>query len=56
MKKLLLTTIMMVISMVAFAQTADISFDKTTHNFGTFPEESPKVTCTFKFTNTGKRF
>ena len=43
----------MVISMVAFAQQADISFDKTSHNFGTFPEESPKVTCTFKFTNTG---
>ena len=46
---------MMVISMVAFAQQADISFDKTSHNFGTFPEESPKVTCTFKFTNTGDK-
>jgi hypothetical protein len=55
MKKLLLTTIMMFIGMVAFAQTADITFEKTTHNFGTFPEENPKVTCTFKFTNTGDK-
>ena len=55
MKKLVLTTIMMVFGMVAFAQQADIKFDKTTHNFGTFPEEHPKVTCTFKFTNTGDK-
>lgn len=31
---------------------ASIKFDKTSHNFGTFPESSP-VTHTFKFTNTG---
>ena len=30
-------------------------FEKTSHNFGTFPESSPKVTCTFKFTNTGDK-
>ena len=53
MKKILLTTIMLVIGMVAFAQSADIKFDKMSHNFGTFSEDSPKVTCTFKFTNTG---
>ncbi|MBQ0030860.1 MAG: DUF1573 domain-containing protein [Paludibacteraceae bacterium] len=31
-----------------------ITFDKTTHDFGTFPEENGKVTCTFSFKNTGK--
>ena len=55
MKKILLTTIMLVIGMVAFAQSADIKFDETSHNFGTFSEDSPKVTCTFKFTNTGDK-
>ena len=55
MKKILLTTIMLVIGMVAFAQSADIKFDKMSHNFGTFSEDSPKVTCTFRFTNTGDK-
>lgn len=59
MKKFLLTTIMMVIGMIAFASQegggADIKFDKTSHNFGTFSENSPKVTTTFKFTNTGDK-
>lgn len=59
MRKFLLTTIMMVIGMVAFASQesggADIKFDKTSHNFGTFSEDNPKVSCTFKFTNTGDK-
>ena len=59
MKKFLLTTIMMVIGMIAFASQesggADIKFDKTSHNFGTFSEDNPKVRCTFKFTNTGDK-
>lgn len=38
----------------AFAQTnADIKFDKTTHDFGKFSENSPVVSCTFTFTNIG---
>lgn len=41
----------------AFAQgdvkKADIKFDKTTHNFGTFSEDDPVVTCVFTFKNTG---
>ena len=54
MKKLLLTTIFLVFAMLAFAAgEAEIKFDKTSHNFGTFPESKPKVTCVFKFTNTG---
>ncbi|MBO5250986.1 MAG: DUF1573 domain-containing protein [Bacteroidaceae bacterium] len=58
MKKILLTSIFMIIGLVAFAAQdggADIKFDKTTHNFGTFSEDNPKVTCTFKFTNTGDK-
>lgn len=31
-----------------------IEFTKTSHDFGTFPEERGKVTCTFSFKNTGK--
>lgn len=56
MKKYLLTMILSIVGLFAFAiegREADIKFEKTTHNFGTFPESSPKVTCTFNFTNTG---
>ena len=56
MKKLILATILSVFGLFAFAAgggEAEIKFEKTSHNFGTFPESSPKVTCTFKFTNTG---
>ena len=53
MKKLILATIMSVFGLFAFAAgEADIKFEKTSHDFGTF-QESEKVTCTFKFTNTG---
>ena len=53
MKKLILTTTLSVFAMLALAAgEAEIKFEKTSHNFGSFPE-SQKVTCTFKFTNTG---
>lgn len=56
MKKLILTTILSIFAMVTFAAGgAEIKFEKTSHNFGTFPESSPKVTCIFKFTNTGDK-
>ena len=56
MKKLILTTILLIFAMVTFAASgAEIKFEKTSHNFGTFPESSPKVTCVFKFTNTGDK-
>ena len=32
---------------------AEITFEKTTHDFGTFSENDPRVTCVFKFKNTG---
>ena len=38
---------------VSAQKQADIKFDKTTYDFGTFSENNPKVTCVFKFTNTG---
>ena len=58
MKKLILMTVVSVFGLFAFASgagEADIKFEKTSHNFGTFPESSPKVTCSFKFTNTGDK-
>ena len=32
---------------------ADIKFDKTSHNFGTFSENDPVVSCVFTFTTVG---
>jgi hypothetical protein len=32
----------------------EIKFSTTVHDFGTFPEESGKVSCSFEFVNTGK--
>ena len=53
MKKLILTTLWSLFAILAFAAgEAEIKFEKTNHDFGSFPE-SQKVTCTFKFTNTG---
>lgn len=50
-------TLMLVCGMtVVMAQKpAQIKFDKTTHNFGTFSESEPKVTCSFSFTNIGEQ-
>lgn len=36
----------------ALAQ-AELKFEKTTHDFGTFSENDPVVTTTFKFKNAG---
>ena len=53
MKKFILTAFLSVFALIAFAAgEAEIKFEKTSHDFGTFPE-SEKVTCTFKFSNTG---
>lgn len=54
MKKSALLIVMLFLSIgYALAQQADIKFDKTSHNFGTFPEEEGVVSCTFTFTNVG---
>jgi hypothetical protein len=55
MKKIFLTTmfLMTAVLMLVAQGTAQITFEKTKHNFGAFSESSPKVSCTFKFKNTG---
>jgi hypothetical protein len=54
MKKILFLILLIAGINYVFAQGgAEIKFDKTTHNFGTFPESSPIVTGTFTFTNVG---
>ena len=53
MKKILLSTLLLIIGLTTYAAVwqsqgeAEITFEKTTHNFGSFPESSPKVTCVF---------
>lgn len=47
---------MMLITSIGYACAqgkADIKFEKTTHNFGTFSEADAKVSYTFTFTNIG---
>ena len=56
MKKILVLTMLLFCGMnVALAQKpAEIKFDKLTHDFGTFSEKEPVVSCTFAFTNVGE--
>ena len=56
MKKILVLTMLFFCGMnVALAQKpAEIKFDKLTHDFGTFSEKEPVVSCTFAFTNIGE--
>ena len=56
MKKILVLTMLLFCGMsVALAQKpAEIKFDKLTHDFGTFSEKEPVVSCTFSFTNVGE--
>lgn len=42
-----------VLSIGYAAAQAEIKFDKTTADLGTFPEEKPVVSCVFTFTNIG---
>lgn len=54
MKRILFLILLITGISYAYAQGgAEIKFDKTTHNFGTFSEDSPIVTGTFTFTNIG---
>ena len=57
MKKLILTTVMLVFTLTAVMaqKPAQIKFEKTTHDFGSFSESSPKVTCVFTYTNVGEQ-
>ena len=56
MKRVILFIAAFVTAICAFAQEqgkAVIEFKKTVHNFGTFPEENGRVSCTFVFVNKG---
>lgn len=57
MKKIIMMAVMLVCGMTAVMaqKPAQIKFDKTTHNFGTFSEKEPKVSCTFTYTNIGEQ-
>lgn len=63
MKKVIMMALLLVGSMnIAMAQNqnqnqkpAEIKFEKTNHNFGTFSENEPKVSCTFTYTNIGEQ-
>jgi hypothetical protein len=57
MKKMIVMALMLLGGMTAaFAQKpAEIKFEKTTHNFGSFSESDPKVTCVFTYTNVGEQ-
>ncbi len=57
MKKILFAVCLLVMNvfLVLAEGTAQITFEKTTHNFGSFPESSPKVSCSFQFKNTGDK-
>ena len=56
MKKLFVMTMLLMCGLtVALAQKpAEIKFDKLTHDFGTFSEKEPVVTCIFTYTNVGE--
>ena len=55
MKKFILSALMLVCGIMVASAQAEIKFDKLTNDFGTFPESSPVVTCTFTFTNVGDK-
>ncbi len=57
MKKLILLALLIVCSVatVSAQKPAEIKFEKLTHNFGTFSEKNPVVTCTFTYTNVGEK-
>lgn len=57
MKKILLSTFMMLLAFVAYSAvndgTPEITFENVEHDFGTFSSANPKVSCEFVFKNTG---
>ena len=53
MKKILSTIIAIMAFAVSVIADPVLTFDKTTHDFGTFSESNPVQKCVFTFTNTG---
>ena len=56
MKKYILMTLLLLcgITFASAQKPAEIKFDKTVHNFGTFTDKNPVQECTFTFTNVGE--
>ena len=57
MKKILMFAVMLLVGVAAASaqKPAQIKFDKTIHNFGSFSEKDSKVTCVFTYTNVGEQ-
>lgn len=56
MKRIAFMMIMVCMSMMSMAQKgAEIKFDKTSHNFGSFSEKNAVQECVFTFTNVGDK-
>ena len=56
MKKIIYSLLFLLLSLTIKAQNnTTIHFDKIVHDFGTIQEAKGPVTCTFIFTNTGKK-
>lgn len=53
MMKKLIFLFLTLVPLLAFSQKAKIEFEKTSHNFGTIPENGGPAIYDFKFTNTG---
>lgn len=56
MKKVILSILMVLTINVVFAEEPmpEITFLKSSHDFGTFSAQNPVQKCTFLFVNTGK--
>ena len=57
MKKILVMTMLFLCAATAVMaqKPTEIKFDNLTHDFGTFSEKSPVVTCVFTYTNVGEQ-
>lgn len=53
MKKLFMSLVVLLSGIMAAIADPQISFESIVHDFGTFPEESGRVSTEFVFTNTG---
>ena len=54
MKRTALAIALLPAAVMAFAQEPAITFEDTSHDFGTIAEDGGNVTHEFKFTNTGE--
>lgn len=54
MKKIFSVVLLTLVSVIAFAQKPVIKFDQESFDFGDIQEKDGKVSCVFKYQNTGK--